>query len=366
MNTEAYTQGSELFEVFKQYGWQPTLVENVGRRVWRITLREGVYALKKSRASREKLHLLHKILKEIRSQGHPHLLPWLPTRQGEPIVTGTSGTWYATPWKSCYGISEHGKQPAVTELAQALARLHRLSEPLVQNYPDLCTRVDEEAVNKWKQRQEKLANISDQIKSREFQSPFDKCFSGHKESIEQSLAFFLRGMERFMEKEGGKSPRYTLCHRRLHPSNVARDEERFYLIDFDHAQVDSPVRDLALLMRRYASFEGDPEKPLQILEAYEAEWPLQPKEKKLLALYLAYPERLLKTVERYYEEPKITSMEAHAVKRLEEEIHHLAQLQEAVKTLWPGKKARTEENRQPFPSVSGGRGKKKAEKKRKS
>jgi spore coat protein YsxE len=363
---ETYPQGTELLEVLKQYGWEPTLVQNVGGRVWRITLRDGVYALKKSGASREKLLLLHRLLKEIRSQGFNHLLPWIPTRQGEPVVTLTRSNWYATPWKSSYGISENEKQPTVTGLVQALAHFHRLSEPLVQAYPDLCTLVNEETLGKWKQRQEKLAEISERMKSREFQSPFEKCFSAHKENIDQSLTFFLRGMERFMEKEGGKSPRYSLCHRRIHPSNVARDEERFYFIDFDHAQVDSPVRDLALVMRRYAAFEGDPEKPLQILETYEAEWPLQPKEKKLLALYLAYPERLLKTIQRYYEEPKVAHMEAQAVKRLEEDLHHLDLLQEAVKSLWPGKKASTEEKRQPSAaSVSGSRGKKKLEKKRK-
>ncbi|MBA4496138.1 phosphotransferase [Paenactinomyces guangxiensis] len=359
MDHQPFVQGMELGEVLKQYNWEPLLVQNVGG-IWRITCREGVYALKKSKAPREKLLLLHRILDGIRAKGFSHLLPWVPTSQGEPVALEQSGVWYATPWKTTHGFPDQEKVPAVNELAKSLACLHRLAESLVKPYPDLCTTISDDFLNGWKQKQEKLSEVTEQIQSREFQSPFDKCFSANQENIEHSLSFSIRGMERIKENEDGKFPRYTLCHKRIHPSNLVQEVDHYYIIDFDHAQVDSPVRDLATLMKRSTAFANHPEKPLEILEAYESEWKLQPKEKKLLALYLSYPERLIKTVNQYYEENKIAQEEAQAVKRLEAELHQHHLLQEIVKSLWTNKKARPDDKRQnSVVSVSRRSGKKK-------
>lgn len=360
MNDQPFAQGTELWDVIQQYGWEPSLVQFVGG-VWRITCDQGTFALKQSKASREKLLLLHKILDGVRSEGFPHILPWVFTTKGEPVALAASRPWYATHWKSSYGIAEEKRKPSSTELVQTLAHFHRLSEPLVKPYPELCTHVNEHLLNQWKEKQKKLTEYSEEMKAREFSSPFDKCIIANKEKMEHSFDFSIRGMERFVQTDAGKAPRYTLCHRRVHPSNILQEGDQFYLIDFDHAQVDTPVRDLATVMRRYTAEKGNSETPFELLEAYETEWRLQPKEKKLLALYLAYPERLMKMLHQYYEQPKAAQTEAQSVKRLEAELRHLDLLQDVVKSLWPNKKVRSEEKQKPsVVSISGRTGKKKA------
>lgn len=321
--------GSVVRKVIQQYGWEPTQIQDLGG-VWRVTCGDHVYALKKSEASREKLHFLHDILSKVQSAGFSHLLPWVPTKQGEPVVSLKNSYGYATPWKNSYGIEEKKRRPTRAELVKSLARFHRLAEPLVQLHLESGVCATDASVQAWKEKQAQIKTVAPE---REFQSPFDKAWHTNQEKLDQSFSFAIRGLERFVQQEGGKAPRYTLCHRRLHPSNVVQEGDQFYYIDFDHAEIDTPVRDLAVVLRRVGL--GSVEAPFELLEAYETELKLQPKEKRLLALYLAYPERALKLAHRYYQQPKVAQLESHAVRGLEAELQQLEILQDVIKSLWP-------------------------------
>jgi hypothetical protein len=82
--------------------------------------------------------------------------------------------------------------------------------------------------------------------------------------------------------------------------------------------------------------KGETQDLVRLLEAYQQENPLLPKEKRLLAIYLAYPERVIKTVRRYIAQPKL-SAEADYVKKLDGEIQHIEAIQEVVQSLWSTK-----------------------------
>jgi spore coat protein YsxE len=329
-------QENEIWGVIQQYGWQPTLFQQRGN-VWQVGSGNQIFSLKRSKASREKLLLVHQMLEKVRSQGYDHLLPWIPTINGEWVVTGPSGRWYATPWKEAYDVEEDQRKSSGVELMRGLARLHRFAEVVVEPYPELQQRIEERTITPWKQKQAQLQECKGE---REFKSPFDQVVEDSQADVDKLLTFAIRGMERFIETEQGKAPRYTLCHGRIHPRNTLQAEDQFYFVDFDHARVDSPVRDIATVLRRYEAEEG----PFALLDAYEAEWKLQPKEKKLLALYLAYPEGVLKTMDQYYREATISQVESTAVRKLEGELKQLDSLEGMIRSLWPTKKVRAEKS----------------------
>lgn len=322
----------ELKEVFNQFGWKPTCVQG-DRGLWKVSLPGRELALKQSDAPYEKLILLHQILSNMSRDGFEHSLPWELTTEGNAVIrTGTS-CWYAVPWKE-----KQKREIPPQEIVCGLAHLHRLSEPVISAYPELMHKTEERLVKDWETKQEQLQSYEDERSEREFRSPFDQSFAQIREWMDRSLSFAIRGMRRFMETEEGIAPRYVLCHRRIHPGNLVWDEEHFYFIDFDHAQIDSPVRDLALAVHRFSDAADPENSPAALIQAYEEILPLQPKEKRLLALYLSYPERLLKTLFEYYHAPKLASGESQAVSRLEKEKILFEDIQSIVRRLWPAKR----------------------------
>jgi spore coat protein YsxE len=336
VNYPPFSQGMELWDILERYGWEPTLVRYAGS-VWRVATEDGEYALKRSNAPREKLVLLHQMLNETRAQGFPHLLPWVPTKRGEPVAEVNGEAWYATPWK---GSRKDGqsKEPAAEDVVRALALFHRMTEPLSEKYPKLKVRTGESRLQRWKAKQEHLRQTVEEIRKKEYPTPFEQCLLREWEAVDRCMDFAIRGLSRFIEADGGESPAYALCHRRLHPSNVIADRDGFFFIDFDHAQFDSPARDLAAAIRRFTTGEDGADRAFALMEAYMEERPLAPKEKRLTALYLSYPERVLKTLRRYGEQAHLAGGEASISSRLEGELEQLGWLQEVVRSLWPRKK----------------------------
>ncbi|SFJ42285.1 phosphotransferase [Thermoflavimicrobium dichotomicum] len=318
----------ELTQVISQYGWNPTAVHPVGS-IYQVVEPDGTaYALKRTKKSKEKLLLLHQFLEQTREAGCQHILPWIQTLAGEAVVTTDSRNWYATPW-----IDTKEKQTLTpSQLIRSLGIFHRLAEPVVQPYIKLANHVTEKLPRGWRGKKEEIFQLVEQ-EERGFLSPFEKNLIKNRKQLEQTFHFAISGMEKFLEHESGKAPRYTLCHRRLHSSNILPGDEGFYWIDFDHAQVNTPVRDVAMFFHRLVSDQGDVEEHARLLQEYEQENPLLPKEKRLLAVYLAYPERLVKIVKAYMHEPKL-SYESTYVRQLDKVFRQIDVLQEWSKELW--------------------------------
>lgn len=330
---------NELEKVLDAFYFVPRKIEQKGG-VYKVYCQDGIYALKPSQAPYEKLMVLHGWLDQLRQSGYRHLLSWLPSQNGEVVVKTESGSWYATLWKYEENLKNDNHFSPV-HLVHALATFHQKIKPLVESESELKKPVSTVAVDHWKKQKEFLDQTYEDWNKQELPSPFTKRFLSLKESMDQFFDFSIRGLERFVAKEEGVVPRHTLCHRRLHPKNVVYDEDNFYFIDFDHAQVDTPVRDLALMIRRFGRLSSE-EGPEVLFETYNSQYPLKPIEKKLLAIYLSYPERLIKTVYQYRNQTRVAEEESHAVQRIEEEWNYYYQVQNLTKKLWKSERAQTE------------------------
>jgi Ser/Thr protein kinase RdoA (MazF antagonist) len=310
-----------MWEVIHAFGWNPSSVQHRGG-VWEVVDGDQKYALKESQTSREKLYVLHRMLEQVRAAGYPHLLPWIPTEDGEIFVSAYGSQWYATPWQE--PVDEH---ISATELATSLGHFHRLAEPVAAQFPKLHQVMNLDLKESWKQRETQISSWQETLEEGEAK------ISGQFNHLpKNSFALAIRGIDRYLQSEKGVAPRYTICHGRVHPSNVLTGENGLYWIDFDHAELDTPIKDLATLIHRYPE-----ESPEQILGAYEKENKLLPKEKRLLAVFLSYPERLVRVVERQEDSVDVSREYAHI-----QECHKL------IKKLWPAKKrsrARHKRNR---------------------
>lgn len=307
-----------MWEVIHAFGWDPSSVQHRGG-VWEVIDGSQKYALKESHAPREKLYVLHRMLEQVRAAGYPHLLPWIPTEDGEIVVSAYGSQWYATPWQE--SADEH---VSASELATALGHFHRLAEPVAAQFPKLHRVIDLDLKEAWKQRETQISSWQETLEEGEAKISVQ---AAHLPKNSFTLA--IRGIDRYLQSEKGVAPRYTICHGRVHPSNVLTNETGLYWIDFDHAELDTPTKDLATLIHRYPE-----ESPAEILAAYEKENKLLPKEKRLLAVFLSYPERLVRAVERQEELVDVSR-----------EYAHIQECQKLAKKLWPAKKKRSKQKR---------------------
>lgn len=298
-------------KVFQAFRWSPTSVQpKTG--VWEIVEGDRRYALKESSASREKLIVLHRMLEQVRTTGYPHLLPWIKAANGEVVVSAYGKQWYATPWQE----ATEETPPNAIDLATALGEFHRLSEPVAAQFPKLHKLIGQDEVEVWKERQTRVKEWQELSAEAQISTVSGSNLSDH------GFTFAIKGLDKFFSTDKGVAPRYTLSHERIHPSNVLPSEEGFYWVDFDHAELNTPVRDLATLVHRFPEVSAT-----EIISAYEKENKLLPKEKRLLLVYLAYPERLVRIVERNEDDVDF-----------ERELAHVEACQTLAKTLWPSKK----------------------------
>ncbi|WP_177167858.1 phosphotransferase [Marininema mesophilum] len=337
MKLDPTIDGPALPEVFDRYGWAPNRVRHT-LGVLQVRTEEGEFSLKKTEAPVSKLRLLNRVSEALTEEGYEHLLPFVKTKAGEAFAEMEQGNWYAYPW---YGEPlKTGEQISATELISQLARFHRMSHSLVKDEPleaDLSLSSQCERWTKWRSYLPEWRGIADE---REFTSPFDRTFKENYDLLDKSFQFSLQGMEKIAAISGGETPRRTLTHRRLHPQNLLVGEEGWRLIDWDDSAVDNPVADIATYLRRFLEVEErEVVDPATLLEAYDKEWTLSGREKKVLALTLACPERPLRLLHTYYQKPR-NFEESVAVRRLEEEIDRLQVFQDWIRSEWKPTKPR--------------------------
>ncbi|MEN9406096.1 MAG: hypothetical protein RLZ12_380, partial [Bacillota bacterium] len=310
------------------FGWQPTSVLRAGERVWKIVSPQGTFALKATAVPEEKIKFVSELLIKANLKG---IVPFETLKNsGDRVVVTKDLSWYATRWQK---VSDK-YQPR--QLAAILGRLHRTFQSFIKDEETVHRAFSTQDVMAWKREEIKLSSFYHDIKEEEFPSPVEKVFVHFKPQVEKGLLFAIRAAEKFLKKEKGQFPRYTLCHTRVHLSNVVGQEHEPQLIDFDHAQIDTPVRDIATLLRKTALTQAKAVTDLEeVLAAYEGEYVLLPIEKKLLALFLSYPERPLTVFGKYLKKGVVDDkLEMSSLEKLKNELGHFDLLRSLVLKLW--------------------------------
>ncbi|EGK14819.1 phosphotransferase [Kroppenstedtia eburnea] len=331
MKLDPKTDGPVVPRVFAAFGWSPVQVRYI-RGVLRVDTGDGVFALKKTAAETAQLTFLHQTLTQLKERGYEHVLLPVKVKEGDRLFVEEEGScWYALPW---YGeTAEKGDEVPPEELIRGLARLHKLSGPLIAGKKAPDSAIVTSGLEGKTEAGERLRQWREVASGREYASPFEKAVLFHTDYLEKALHFSVEGWRK-QKSTGEALPRTTLVHGRLHPHNLLVGASGWRWIDFDHAHVGTPVTDLAMFLRRFIPFDRDEVvDPFALLKEYEAEYPLKQKEKKLLALHLAYPEGPIRTISAYYDRPGRLE-EAVAVRTLSEEMDRLRLFREWVQSVW--------------------------------
>lgn len=286
-----------LPRVFHAYHWQPLSVRKV-RGAFRVQTSSNTFALKPIGATEERLSFLHKMTVHLLDKNYKHVLPWMQTRRGDPFFLHEGQAFYATPWYGKEFSSE--SSPAIGELARSLGEMHQLTKDVTVSSSSSTASLTQTA-SRVNAQSEQLRAYAETAEQRTNKSPFDVTFLENVEELQQGATFAVKGIQRAAVLAAEKPFRQVYCHRSIHRHNVVKRGGRWKWIDFDKADLDVPVRDLAVLLQRFVSEDTSLQTLEGVLLAYEQALKIDAREKRLLGLLLAYPDHVFRQLRRYYD-----------------------------------------------------------------
>lgn len=283
-----------LAPVLFQYDLYPNKIETVGN-VKKIYAPQGTFALKETEMTTEQRTSLVHVLERLQRLGFDRFVAPFPSKSGGPLTVHEGKTYYLMPWlvDEDAGILSREEQ-----LIEAGAALHLLTEK-EQDYADGIIQNSYNGLAKrWSQHMEELERFAAKAEEKIYFSPFELSYLNDFRDSMQAAEAAKHHLSRWLDlaKENERF-RIVLCHGRLSTSHFVDGR----LLNFEHAVLDSPVRDLAMLFRG-AFMHGrsaKTEDPFDWLQTYNERFPLRKEEKMLLAAYLSFPEAIFHSVQEY-------------------------------------------------------------------
>ena len=287
--------------VYQEYDFYPTHIEQHGK-VRKIECTRGIYALKQTAVNASQMTLLNCLFRYLRQQHYTSFLALEPSKYGDPFIDLEGSCYYVNRW--VYDRTEEKyREDWPQRVLRQLGHLHRLT--LAYEEPAPVSPLTPEIIGRrWKNRLEKMQAYRQLALGKPFMSPFEIAYVSHFEYLKELARQAMRYLQAWEEKLNKKQEqRAVICHGNVHRQHVLHEDDRLYFIHFDHAVLDSPVRELALFYRRHLepTAHWDVETGFKWLEDYEEQFVLHGEEKLLLGIYLLFPERVFKEVEKYYE-----------------------------------------------------------------
>ena len=280
-----------------------------GRGVWFFETSKGLYMLKEHRGSEERLEKLHDLLESLESV---HFFKTdLPVRskEGSFLVKDSEETSYLLKkWRDGRECDPRSELD-VCRCMEGLAIFHERAEGIwkFDSEEDRAKYEGSSLVNELEKRTRELKKIQSFIRRKQKKSDFECAYleiiPGYlEEAKEITLKMKESGYETLREKafESGK-----ICHGEYMQHNVLFDRSKLIITNFEHAHLDLQCMDVSLFLRKIMEKQGW--KTVQgekFLRAYEIVHPMGSKERLILGLRLAYPEKLWKIANHYYHSNK--------------------------------------------------------------
>jgi CotS family spore coat protein len=231
------------------YAWN-VLQSEPYANVLKVTTSDGVFALKRTHISMDRVRFIHRAQQYAKKQGFDAYAPFALTKKKVPGVFHEGNTYYATPWVVGQPVNFSSVEQ-VGQSAYTLARFHEATRGFESTgyNPDGVFSL----LKMHQERHRDLKQLFYRIEAKRTRDDFDESFLALKESMlndaEESLQFLQkRDIEAFLAED---EQRPGLCHLDVIAGNLMYDKEhRVQLIDFDLATYAPRALDIAHLLRR--------------------------------------------------------------------------------------------------------------------
>ncbi|MGN0335274.1 MAG: CotS family spore coat protein [Lachnospiraceae bacterium] len=280
-----------------------------GRGVYYCDTSQGLHVLKEFHGSEEKLERISQLLTKLECVEFFSTDRPVRNKEGTFLVKDFEEKKFVLKrWqegRECDPRSDFDICRAVEALAVFHEKAHHIwdfeSEKEAEKFVagDLQTEMEK--------RTRELKRVQQFIRGKQKKSPFESCYLEIvPEYLEQAgkLAEQLKETPYASLRKKAVEER-RICHGEYMQHNVLFDRSKVMLTNFEHVQIDLQLMDLFLFLRKIMEKQGwrisTGEK---LLRTYEVICPLSAEEKRILALRLAYPEKLWKLANHYYHTKK--------------------------------------------------------------
>jgi spore coat protein YsxE len=318
----------DIFPLFREYDMYAQTVDVLkAPNVYKVMTPYGSFVCKRTQVSSQKLLLVSGVLRHLQQRGWDGAVPFFYTKYDEPYVRQGETTYYLTAWLP--GGERWADQPLAwaTPTVERLAELHHLTQNFRFDDPRQVEPLIDSLLNRWQHLLTNAEQAANLARERLYPSPFDVVFLANQAYVSELAQTAIARLREWRERHQTHAHfRLSLIHGSPHPAHILPDRSgKGKLLNFDRAVFDTPTRDLTLFYRTYFHMAGDEAGASQLFHHYANIFPLRPDEIDLLAVFLTYPERVMRDVEIYYGGTRDWS-ELYAVKRLEKDMDRLMRL----------------------------------------
>ncbi len=286
--------------LLQHYDIDPASIHSI-HSIWKVSSTKGSFAVKKCSNTPQQLHFVHNALQYLRQSGFIGVLPFVLTRNGHPYVQVPDGAVYVVPWiEGRTGSDILDRTDWVSATFSQLGTMHRISRGKYKEQLDTLFQEGNRLQQSWNGRIHRLNEFREVVHQRVYPSPIDVVFMANVDELLEMAISATGRLEEWLKSVGeAEEIRLTICHGRLHPEHIIYADQH-YFINFDHANLDFPARDLSYLIRYLSARLGERAKIEEWLNRYVDENPLTTEELEILNISLQYPSMLIQFLERYY------------------------------------------------------------------
>ncbi|GAB4073282.1 spore coat protein CotN [Barrientosiimonas marina] len=292
--------------IMKEYGIMLDQTEQVSPRLYKVSVGQDVYALKKSRLTKNTVEAWEQVYHQAHARQLSAILPVFLTQQSRLYAADDDAYYYLTPWVP---DAELTHEKSVRHTFEAIGDLHaRTKTPIsidinsVKHYFNDYQKINTE-------RRHELIRSIDQFEQSRYMSPFELQVCTHYRVLVKVFTELNYHIDHFIEElELNSDWHCSLCHRHLTLPHVRHNRDTLFL-NWEYAAYDHPVVDLAMLFHGMAkTFDENLGQVVSLFPVYNQQNPLMTSEQHLLAIHLLDPAAYISLVDDYVQSPRQQTM----------------------------------------------------------
>jgi spore coat protein YsxE len=314
----------EIYPLFQEYDMFAQTIELLkAPNVYKAMTPYGSFVCKRTSASPNRLKVIGGALRNLHQRGWDGAIPIAFTKYDQPFIQRGDSIYYLTAWQPPSEQVEDWTVPMIMRLAE----LHQLTQNYRFDDPRQVEALIDSLLKRWEYWVQQMKKGLSIAQERTYPSSFDIVFLANQSFIAETATTAIRLLREWKERHRTHAHfRLSINHGYPHPAHLLLDRSgKARLINFDRSLFDTPARDLTLFYRTYFHLVGDESAASELYRRYISVFPLRPEEADLLAVFLHYPERVMRDIEAYYAQ-KHGWNELYAVKRFEKDIDRLMRL----------------------------------------
>lgn len=286
--------------ILKEYDFEVKNLVKMGSAI-KVESNLGTYTFKKTDISLTQAKRMQEILEFLKQNNFP--VPVLmPNKFGDIFIPVKDSIIYVTKWIEGKPLTLN-YNPHLLKSISMMAHMHNIGFSFISQTSDYRYIDEIHLKNSWEERINWLQRYHNKLKRKSSKTTFEHIFLTYipflKDWSEEAVEHFNQWVIQYNSME---KMRKTISHGRFHHRNIViTPKEKVFLIDFDHVSIDTPVRDLAYFIRNYILNKEQQMWALEWVRNYQKIVKLTSAEKKLLGIYLLFPERMFTLAKRYEE-----------------------------------------------------------------